>query len=366
MDIMEKSGNIQTIESASGTIKVDAVNPPGVFDRFLGKIGFTPMGLLGVLLLMIMPFVPPFNQEYLLRWLIYAAFIAAMSVGFDFTAGYINIVNFGYAAVMGYGGYTSAILAINLGITPWISIVIGGANAAILGLIIGMISLRLRGIFAACLSWFFGLALMGLATKLVWLTRGPLGLRVPRLFNTESNIPFYYLAILLLMGTYILCKWVVKSKIGLAFQAIGQNMDAARTSGINPVFYRVFNFTLSCFLAGVLGGFYAHYYAILTPEVMHTSKTVEVLAVAYIGGRGSLWGGAVIAFPFIFLMEIIRSSLANLPGLNLIIYALLLILVMIYYPGGFSYFFDTHLRNRKNKVLHYLLNGKSTNTNPVG
>lgn len=366
MDSMETSENIEAGNASfdSGLVKSgdEGTGQPGSFDLFLNKIGFTPLGFLGVVLLLIMPFVPPFNQEYLLRWLIYAAFIAAMSVGFDFTAGYINIVNFGYAAVMGFGGYTSSILAVNMGLTPWIGIVIGGINAALLGLIIGMISLRLRGIFAACLSWFFGLALMGLATKLVWLTRGPLGLRVPRLFATESNIPFYYLVIILLVGTYILCKWVVKSKVGLAFQAIGQNMDAARTSGINPVFYRVFNFTLSCALAGILGGFYAHYYAILTPEVMHTSKTVEILAVAYIGGRGSLWGGAVVAFPFIFIMEIIRSSLSNLPGLNLVIYALLLIVVMIYYPGGFSYFFDTHLRNTRNRALNYLLNGRGANS----
>ena len=327
---------------------------------FLETIGFNPAGILCVLLLLALPFIPPFNQEYLLRWLIYAAFIAALAVGFDLTAGYINIVNFGYAAVAGYGGYTSAILAVNLGLTPWVGIFIGGLNSAILGLIIGMISLRLRGIFAACLSWFFGLALMGLATKLVWLTRGPLGLRTPRMFPTESNIPFYYLIIVLLLATYLICRMVVNSKMGLAFKAIGQNMDAARTSGINPVFYRVFNFTLSCALGGVLGGFYAHYYGILTPEVMLTTKTVEVLAIAYIGGRGSLWGGAFVAFPFIFLMEIIRSSLSNLPGLNLVIYALVLILVMIYYPGGFSHFFETHIKTTKNSFLRLLLGGKSS------
>ena len=90
---------------------------------------------------------------------------------------------------------------------------------------------------------------------------------------------------------------------------------------------------------------------------MHTSKTVEVLAVAYIGGRGSLWGGAVVAFPFIIAMEIIRSSLSNLPGLHLVIYGILLICVMIYYSGGCAQFFDTYIRNPKNKALNYFMNG---------
>jgi branched-chain amino acid transport system permease protein len=333
------------------------MDPKNPVNKLLDLLCLTPAGLLALAVLLILPFVPPFNQEYLIRWLISAALIASLSIGFDFTAGLINIVNFGYCAIMGLGGYTSAILAERIGLSPWLGILAGGVAAAILGLVIGMITLRLRGIFAACLAWFFGLALMGLATKMVWLTRGPLGMRVDRLFDTPSNVPYYYLILAIMVAMFIACKWVTRTRMGMAFKAIGQNMEAARTSGINPVFYRVSNFVLSCALAGVLGGFYAHFYGILTPDIMHTSKTVEVLAVAYIGGRGSLWGGAAIAFPFIIAMELVRSSLTNLPGLHLVIYGVLLIAVMIYYPGGFAAFFDTHIRKPKNKVMDYFLNG---------
>jgi branched-chain amino acid transport system permease protein len=107
----------------------------------------------------------------------------------------------------------------------------------------------------------------------------------------------------------------------------------------------VFNFTLSCAFAGWLGGFYAHYYGILTPQIMLTAKTVEVLAIAYVGGRGSIWGGAFVAFPFIFFFEWLRSSLSDLPGLHLVLYGLLLILVMIFYPGGFAQLYYS-LRDR--------------------
>jgi branched-chain amino acid transport system permease protein len=329
------------------------------FDKFLNLLCFTPLGLLSLLVLVVLPLIPPFNQEYLIRWLISAALIASLAIAFDFTAGLINIVNFGYAAIMGLGAYTSAILADRIGLTPWLGMLAGGLAAGAMGMIIGMITLRLRGIFAACLAWFFGLALMGLAIKLVWLTRGPMGLQVERLLDTQSNVPYYYLILAMMTTIYIICKWVTRTRMGVAFKAIGQNMEAARTSGINPVFYRLANFVLSCAIGGVLGGFYAHYYGILTPDIMHTSKTVEVLAVAYIGGRGSLWGGAAIAFPFIFAMELIRSSLSNLPGINLVLYGLLLILVMIYYPGGFAQFFDTYIRKTKNKLFNYVLNGAS-------
>ncbi|MGA6925969.1 MAG: branched-chain amino acid ABC transporter permease [Desulfosarcina sp.] len=336
---------------------MDQNNP---VNKLLNLLCFTPVGLTALAVLFLLPLIPPFNQEYLLRWLISAAFIASLAVAFDFTAGFINIVNFGYAAIMGLGGYTSAILAERIGLNPWLGMLAGGLLSGFLGFVIGAITLRLRGIFAACLAWFFGLALMGLATKMVWLTRGPLGMRVERLFETQSNAPYYYLCLTMMVVIYVICKWCTRTKMGLAFKAIGQNMEAARTSGINPIFYRLVNFSLSCALAGWLGGFYAHYYGILTPDIMHTAKTVEVLAVAYIGGRGSLWGGAAIAFPFIFAMELVRSSLTNLPGLNLLLYGLLLILVMIYYPGGFAEFFNTYLRKPKNQLANYFLNGAAS------
>lgn len=302
----------------------------------LRSFGVTPTGLIALVLLFVLPLIPPFNQEHILRWLISAALIGAQSVAFDFTTGYINVVNFGFAAFFGVGAYTSGLLAVNLGVSPWIGIFLAAIPAGIIGFFLGLLTLRLRGIFAAVMAWFVGLALMGLARNLVDLTRGPLGLSTPTLLQTSSNLPYFYIIVGMLLVTYFILKRVVNSHYGLAFRAIGQNFDAAQASGINPTYYRVFNFTGQCIFAGFLGGFYAHYFGILTPQLMLTSHTVEVLAIAYIGGRGSLWGGAFIAFPFIFFIETLRSNLTQLPGLHLVIYGLLLVLVMIFYPGGFA------------------------------
>lgn len=328
------------------------------FNSALGRIGFTPLGLLLLLVLAALPWLPLFKQEHYLRWLIMGAFLAAQAVAFDFTAGYINVVNFGFAAILGLGAYTSAILAntspvlvIQPGISPWIGIFIGAAVAGVVGFGLGVLTLRLRGIYAAVMAWFVGIALMGLARNLVPLTRGPLGMSPQGLLDTTSNRPYFYIILAMLLVVYITLRMVTRSHIGLAFKAIGQNYDAARASGINPTRYRVLNFTLSCIFAGWLGGFYAHFYGSLTPQtLMHTSKTVEVLALAYIGGRGSLWGGMVVAFPFVFFIEYLRSNLTALPGLHLIIYGVLMILVMTYYPGGVAgiyYWLVAKLRRRR-------------------
>jgi branched-chain amino acid transport system permease protein len=280
----------------------------------------------------------------MIRWMIMGAFLAAQAVAFDFTAGYINVVNFGFAALLGLGAYTSAILAntspvlmVQPGLSPWVGIWAGAILAGLVGLLLGMLTLRLRGIFAAVMAWFVGIALMGLVRNLTDLTRGPLGLHPHAFLETDSNRPYFYIILAMLLVVYVTLRLVTKSHFGLAFRAIGQNFEAARASGINPTKYRVFNFALSAFFAGWLGGFYAHYFGALTPQtLMHTSKTVEVLAIAYIGGRGSLWGGIAVAFPFVFFIEFLRSNLTELPGLHLVIYGVLMILVMVYYPDGLA------------------------------
>lgn len=310
----------------------------------LKKIGFNPLGAVLLLIIAVLPFIPPFNQEHIIRWLIMGAFIAAQSIAFDFTAGYINVVNFGFAALLGLGAYTSSIFAnkapfiiVQIGLSPWITIWIGAIVAGLVGLLLGMLTLRLRGIFAAIMAWFFGIALMGLVNNLTPLTRGPLGMHPRMFFENPSNRPYFYIILVMMLVVYITLKLVTNSNIGLAFKAIGQNYDAAQASGINATKYRVFNFALSAFFAGWLGGFYAHYIASLTPQtLMHTSKTVEILAIAYIGGRGSLWGGMALSFPFVFFIEYLRSNTSALPGLHLVIYGVLMIAVMIFYPDGLS------------------------------
>lgn len=298
--------------------------------------GGTIAAIVVMILAVALPWIPPFTGQDYQRFLVTAALMAAYAVAFDFTAGFINVVNFGFAAFVGLGAYTSGLLAVDAGISPWIGIWAGALAAGLVGLLTGMLTLRLRGIYAAVMAWFVGLALMGLIRNFADVTRGSLGLNVPLLLSTSDNLPYYYIALAILFLALGLMLAVIRSKIGLAFRAIGQNLAAARASGIGPTRFLVLNFTLSCAIAGLLGGFYAHYYGILTPDLLATSHTVEILAVAYIGGRGTLWGPAVIAFPMMVITGLLQAQLARLPGLELVLYGLLLVTVMIFRPAGFA------------------------------
>lgn len=296
----------------------------------LGKAGLPPVGLA---LLVVGAVAPLFIQdEFFLRLLISSLMFGALTMAFDFTGGYINIVNFGYAAFWGLGAYTSGILANNLGLSPWLGMFAGAILAGIIGFGLGLLTIRLGGIFASCMTWFVALAMMAVAANWVELTKGNSGLTVPPLMDTVANLPYYYVIFAMTVFIYVLLIMLTKSKIGLAFRAIGQDLEAAASSGVNANKYKVLNFTISCAIAGLIGGFYAHFVGVLTPQVLSTSHTVEWMAISYIGGRGTIWGALISAL----IMTPLMDYLKDLMELRLVIYGALMIVVMIFYPQGLS------------------------------
>jgi len=311
--------------------KLERILTIGAKNSVLAKLrswGVPPANVAVLVVLILAPVV--IRDQYILRLMVVSLLFGAQTIVFDFTTGFINIVNFGFAAFVGLGGYTSALLVTGLGLSPWLGMLGGVVTAGVLGFLTGVLTLRLRGIYAAVMTWFLGLALMALTAVEVDLTRGHWGLNVPLLASAGSKPTYYYVLLAMMVVIYFVLRVVIHSNIGLAFRAIGQDIEAAQSSGVNPTKYRVLNFTLACAFAGLIGGFYAHFVGVLTPDVMSTDKTVEVLALSYIGGRGTLWGGVLASFIFIPLFEYLKS----LMELRLIIYGLLLIAVMLALPDG--------------------------------
>lgn len=296
----------------------------------LNKICLTPLSFTLFAIIALIPVVS--GDQYLIRMLVSCLMYGTLAMGFDLSAGFIGVPNWGYAALMGLGGYTSGLLVQHFGIPPWIGMFIGALAATVLGLFIGVLTLRMDGMFAALLAWFVGIILMSTAAALTGLTRGVLGLSVDWLFETPWSTPYFYVILVICFLSFIILRMITRSNLGLAFRALGQDQEAARTSGIDPLKYKVINFCVSCFIAGLCGGFYAHFVGILTPNVLATKNTVQILVIAYIGGRGSIWGPLVAAFLIIPIFEF----LGPLMEIKYIIYGLLLILVMIFFPSGLA------------------------------
>jgi branched-chain amino acid transport system permease protein len=288
------------------------------------------------------------TNAYVLRLLVTSLYFGTLAMAFDFTGGFINAVNFGFAGFVGLGAYVSALLAVNTSVGPWLGLLAAMVVTGLAGCLTGMLTLPLRGIYVSLMSWFMGMSLMALASAWIPVTRGARGLIVPPLFESVTIVWHLYLLLAILVVLYVALRLIIRSRIGLAFRAIGQNFDVAWASGVNPTKYKLMNFTLSCACAGLLGGYYAHFVGIVTPDLLDTGHTMEVMALAYIGGSGSLVGGVFAAFLLIPLFNYLKSLMEY----RLIIYGLVLILIMIFYPAGLNGLYQRiklTLQNRRGK-----------------
>jgi len=275
-------------------------------------------------------------------------FISALMFGiwgvmYDLQIGYGGLINFGFAGFICAGAYGSALAAHHYEINPWYGLLIGAGVSGILGFLTGVVTLRLKGIFVGLATWFLAEVLRLTISNTPEYTRGMLGLAVkplPDIFGLDYSrfelLPYYYLLLLMGIIIFTIAAFMVHSKIGLSFKAIREDQLATETLGLSATKYKLINFTTACFFTGLVGAFYAHYIGILTPDPTEfgVPRTVEVLTVAYVGGRGTLWGSILAAFLLIGFQEYFRE----LGAWRLVMYGALLISVMIYAPKGLSTF----------------------------
>jgi branched-chain amino acid transport system permease protein len=302
---------------------------------WLSAWGLSPVFVVGVALLALAPLWA--RDAYLQRLLVVSLYFGALAMTFDFTGGFINAVNFGFAGFVGLGAYVATLVVRNAELSAWVGLPAAALATGLVGFLTGLLTLPLRGIYVSLMSWFVGMTLMALAGALKDVTRGARGLVVPPMAEGITTLGYLYVLLVMAVALYLLLHRIIRSRAGLAFRAVGQNFDAACASGVDPTRYKLLNFTLSCACAGFLGGFYAHFVGIVTPAIMDTSYTMEVMTLSFIGGSGSLLGGVVASF----LLIPIFDSLKYLMEYRLIIYGLMLILVMIFYPAGLYGLYQT-------------------------
>jgi branched-chain amino acid transport system permease protein len=308
-----------------------------------GVVASTPARILKVAVLLgLLLLVPPFvDSPYLTTVFISALMFGLFGAIYDLMIGYAGLTNFGYAGFIAAGAYGSALASFHYGISPWLGLLIGGACGALMGLFTGLITLRLRGLYLGLTTWFVAEALRFTISNTPDYTRGMLGLAVDPFpsvlgidFGRSQLLNYYYL--LLGLGALIMLAmhFLVRSKVGLAFRAIREDQLATESLGLNATKYKLINFTVACFLTGVLGSFYAHYLGILspTPEEFGVPRTVEILTVCYVGGRGTLWGSLFAGFLLVGFQEYFRA----LEAWRLVLYGALLIAVMLFAPKGLA------------------------------
>ena len=300
--------------------------------------------VVAILAIIAVVFPPVLRNDYLTTVLISIVMWAGIGAAFDLTAGYIKVTNFGFAGFFAAAAYTSALLAADYAISPFIGLIPALLAATAFGAFVGFLTLRLHGIFAAAFSWFMATTLQYILAATPDYTRGYEGLSVPQFFSGTSLLPYYYLVLVMYIVELGVLFKLVRGKAGFAFKIIGEDETASRTVGANVTWYRSICFTVACLFAGLFGVFYAHYLGLLTPDVSSLAITIQALAICYVGGRGTLWGSLPGAILVIAIFEVFRP----LAAYRFIIYGILLIVVMIWAQGGLASIIRKYLKGPLN------------------
>jgi branched-chain amino acid transport system permease protein len=259
------------------------------------------------LLFVILALFPPFFlSQYWLHVVIISLFYAMMAASWNLIAGYTGQISFAHAAFSGVGAYASGMLAVNLGVAPWLGVLIGTGVAAFLGIGLGYLCIRMGGIYLSLTTLGFSEILRIVITNEDKWTRGTMGLQVPGFFPVYSKTSTYYLFLGVTVLFLILIYRIIHSEMGIAFRAVLNDELAASSSGINTIRVRVLAFTLSSAMAGLAGGLYGHYLMLITPDIPSLGQMFLVLAMAVIGGMGSFAGPILGAFALEILSEYIR------------------------------------------------------------
>jgi branched-chain amino acid transport system permease protein len=290
--------------------------------------------------------------------LVLALMFASLATGLNLTMGYVGYLPFGYLIFFAIGAYTSALLSVNLGVTFWLGLPAAGVIAGIFAVLVGMPSLRLRGPYFAIMTLAF--AEIGTLVLYNWtdLTRGPMGIfgiphpRVPLpgggefTFNTE--VSWYYLMLGMLVLFLFVVYRLIHSRTGDAFAAIRGHEDLAESVGIPTFRYKMLAFILSAVIAGIVGGAYAHYYTVITPELSGFYFLTTTFTMVLIGGQGTLAGPVLGAIVFTILPELLRA----VQLWRMVIFGALMLAGMVFMPQGIHGLLAPLLARTKRSAAH--------------
>lgn len=299
------------------------------------KTFFIRRSLVFGLLLVLAIFPIFYDNPYFLRIMIAIGIYAVLTSSLNLVNGYTGMFSVGHAAYYGVGAYTSAIVVMRLGAPVAVGMMAGGIMAALAGFLISRPTLRLKGIYLTLVTLGFNIIVMLIFLNWESLTRGPLGIAgipSPRVFGETIFLPkpYYYLILLINLGVLLVLGRLVHSRYGRALKAIREDQDAAAANGVDLAYYKVTAFMISAGLAGVAGGFYAHYMSYISPDSFDHIESFLILTMLVFGGTGNLVAPVAGTALLVMLTEIFRVF----KEYRMIIYGVLLIFMMLFRREG--------------------------------
>ncbi len=326
-----------------GDFKDTYMRDEAIFQSVFVKVWLS----LFMVFLLVFPF---FADEYVLYManLIGIAIIGAH--GLNLLTGFTGQISLGHAAFIGVGAYTSAILITKVGISFWWTIPMAGMMSAIVGIIIGIPSLRIKGLYLAIATiaaqFIFEYVFMNWES----MTQGIRGINVPdpKLFGFQFDTErkFYFITLFFVVVGTLYARNLIRTRVGRAFIAIRDRDLAAELIGINLFRYKLLSFAISSFYAGVAGSLWVSFMNIVTPEHFPLSLSIEYLAMVIVGGLGSVLGSIFGAIFMVLVPEILKfgtDAIKHIPAfqhifapLREVVFGALIVFFLIFEPQGLA------------------------------
>jgi len=293
----------------------------GGFDRYA-------LSLAGLLIFSLLPL---WIGQYYLQVFTIAFYYVIHASSWNLLAGYTGQFSLAHHAFAAIGGYTSALLVTNSGLPIWMGILAAPLSSAFMGLILGVLCLRMRAIYLAIATWAFAESVRITISMMYEITRGDLGLAVPKLFSGQGQgVAYYYLFLVLAAATVLIIILIMRSKMGYYLRAIRNDEMVARVMGINTTRWKILAFMLSSGIAGIAGAFYGHYNGLLTPVMVDFNEMAFIVIMVVIGGIRSIAGPVIGAI----LIEILTETFREFGEIRMVIFALAVIAIARLYNEG--------------------------------
>lgn len=279
----------------------------------------------------------------LLNFVMMALYAALMAQAWNILGGFGGQFSFGHALFFGTGAYIQAIAQMQGGINAWAALPMAMIGSALVGLFVGGLSFRygLKGSYFALVTLAFAEVFRIVALSVPFTGAG-VGMMLP-LSESVANMQFesrkgYVFLILAFVTLALLVSWWLRnSRFGAWLQAVRDNEDAARAIGVNPFKVKMGAIALSGGLMGVAGAFYIQVFQYIDPGIAYGSLTsVESLVAAIVGGIGTVWGPVLGAVVLHLLADLTRNLFGELPGINMVIYGTVLVLIVMFWPRGIA------------------------------
>ncbi|MDB5590891.1 branched-chain amino acid ABC transporter permease, partial [Enterovirga sp.] len=297
----------------------------------LQRYGLAGVGLLAAL---VYPFLVP--NDYFVYVMVLAFIYAIAAVGLNLILGYTGQLNLAHAGFMAIGAYSVGIMTVDYGVPYWIAFVLAGIITAALGLLAGLVSLRLRHDYFAIFTLCVGIIIWLVIEKWDWLTHGVVGIiGIPAPtgigpLRFESTLSQYYLVLAVLVIALFVMDRIVHSLLGRAFVAIRNGEALAEALGVPLMRTKVTAFVISVTYAGYAGALYAGFVRFLGPAIASEANAFDMIAFILVGGLGTLSGPVIGAV----LLTWATQSLQFLQDYRLLVFGPLLIVLVMFMPKG--------------------------------